>query len=55
VETIAAGWNRLWKEPDYAPRRDIAAFGDGHAAHKAVEIIVNFLKCREKAASKPSS
>src|SRR6185437_3861320 len=25
VETIAAGWNRLWKGPDYAPRREIAA------------------------------
>lgn len=55
VETVAAGWNRLWKGPDYAPRRDITAFGDGHAAHKAVGIIVNFLKCRAKAASKPSS
>jgi UDP-GlcNAc3NAcA epimerase len=55
VETVAAGWNRLWKGPDYAPRRDIAAFGDGHAADEAVDIIVNFLKCRTTAASKPLS
>ena len=35
VETVAAGWNRLWKGPDYAPRREIAAYGDGHAAEQA--------------------
>ena len=38
-ETVAAGWNRLWKGPDYLPRREIDAFGDGHAAEKAVELI----------------
>jgi UDP-GlcNAc3NAcA epimerase len=31
-ETIAAGWNRLWTVPGYAPRRDIAGFGDGNAS-----------------------
>jgi len=44
VETVAAGWNRLWKGLDYAPRRDIASYGDGHAADRAVVIIANFLR-----------
>jgi UDP-GlcNAc3NAcA epimerase len=54
VETIEAGWNRLWKGPDYAPRREISAFGDGHAAERAVELISNFMKCQPKAGSAPS-
>ncbi|CCG43058.1 non-hydrolyzing UDP-N-acetylglucosamine 2-epimerase [Magnetospirillum molischianum] len=40
VETITCGWNRLWRGPDYAPRRDIAEYGDGHAAEKIVEIML---------------
>ncbi len=44
VETVAAGWNRLWKGPDYTPRREIAAFGDGHAAEKAVELIADHFR-----------
>lgn len=32
VETIEAGWNRLWTSDSYAPRRDIADYGDGHSA-----------------------
>lgn len=55
VETIKAGWNRLWKGPDYAPRREIAAFGDGHAAEKAVEILVSFFECQPRAGSAPLS
>jgi UDP-GlcNAc3NAcA epimerase len=55
VETIEAGWNRLWKGPDYAPRQEISAFGDGHAAEKAVELLVGFLKCQPRAASAPLS
>jgi UDP-GlcNAc3NAcA epimerase len=39
VETIEAGWNRLWIGPDYAPRRDIAAYGDGTAAEKLVAVL----------------
>jgi UDP-GlcNAc3NAcA epimerase len=39
VETVAAGWNRLWKGPDYAPRREITAFGDGRAAKKAAALL----------------
>jgi UDP-GlcNAc3NAcA epimerase len=55
VETIEAGWNRLWQGPDYAPRRDIACYGDGHAAEKAVAMIVGYLECRAKAGSAASS
>jgi len=55
LETIEAGWNRLWKGPDYAPRREITAFGDGHAAEKAVELIAGFLRCQARAGSIPSS
>jgi UDP-GlcNAc3NAcA epimerase len=32
VETVEAGWNRLWTSDSYAPRRDIADYGDGHSA-----------------------
>jgi UDP-GlcNAc3NAcA epimerase len=39
VETIAAGWNRLWTTPDYLPRREIDDYGHGHAS----EIICNLL------------
>jgi UDP-GlcNAc3NAcA epimerase len=46
VETVEAGWNRLWKGPDYAPRREIAVFGDGDAAEKAVRQIAGFLGAR---------
>lgn len=44
VETVEAGWNRLWKGPEFAPRRDIAAYGDGRAADKAVAIIADYLR-----------
>ncbi len=55
VETLEAGWNRLWKGPDCPPRREIDAYGDGHAAEKAVALIVDYLKCQAKAGSVPSS
>jgi UDP-GlcNAc3NAcA epimerase len=55
VETVAAGWNRLWKGPDYAPRREITSYGDGHAAERAIDLIVAYLECRAKAASARSS
>jgi UDP-GlcNAc3NAcA epimerase len=45
VETVEAGWNRLWKGPNYASRREIDVFGDGCAAAKAVGLIVEYLRC----------
>lgn len=39
VETIDAGWNRLWTVADYASRRPIEEYGDGHAAREIVRII----------------
>ena len=41
VETVEAGWNRLWTNPDYAPRHEIAAYGDGHAAEKIADILAS--------------
>jgi UDP-GlcNAc3NAcA epimerase len=40
VETIQAGWNRLWKGPDFvSPRTDIADYGDGHSADRILDLI----------------
>jgi UDP-GlcNAc3NAcA epimerase len=36
VETVEAGWNRLWQGPDYGPRRDITAYGNGTASKQIV-------------------
>ena len=49
------GWNRLWKGPPYTPRREITAYGDGHAAERVIDLIVAYLECRAKAASARSS
>jgi UDP-GlcNAc3NAcA epimerase len=39
VETIEAGWNRLWTTPDWRPRRDIADYGEGRAAEAIAAIL----------------
>ena len=39
VETIEAGWNRLWHGPDYGARRSIEDYGDGHAAEAIVRVL----------------
>ncbi len=44
TETVEAGWNRLWRGPDYAPRRDITEYGDGAAAEKIVSLIGALLR-----------
>jgi len=44
VETVACGWARLWTQPDYLPRRDIAEYGDGHAAERIAAILATDLK-----------
>jgi UDP-GlcNAc3NAcA epimerase len=41
VETVTHGWNRLWHEPDYQPRRDIPEYGDGHAAQRVADALVH--------------
>lgn len=39
VETVACGWNRLWHGPDYACRREIDEYGDGHAGERIVTLL----------------
>ena len=39
VETIDAGWNRLWSSPDFLPKQEIDAFGDGMAGEKIAALI----------------
>ncbi|HEX3944899.1 MAG TPA: UDP-N-acetylglucosamine 2-epimerase (non-hydrolyzing) [Rhizomicrobium sp.] len=43
VETIAAGWNRLWTVPHYAERREITEFGSGDSGTRIVERLRAFL------------
>ncbi len=44
VETVDAGWNRLWQSPETgAPRRDIDAYGDGNAALRITQAIAAYL------------
>lgn len=48
VETVDAGWNRLWKGPDYvSPRRDIPDYGDGRASESIASILDDFITRRE--------
>ena len=43
VETVEAGWNRLWTVPSYAPRREIADYGRGLASEAIVGAIQDHL------------
>ena len=43
VETIQHGWNRLWTVSDYLPRSSISEYGNGDAAERIVECMLNFL------------
>lgn len=43
VETVEAGWNRLWSQPDYAPRRDIPDYGTGEASRIIAQRIAHYL------------
>jgi UDP-GlcNAc3NAcA epimerase len=43
IETIQAGWNRLWSQPDYLPRRDIPDYGDGRAGAAIAAAIGTYL------------
>jgi UDP-GlcNAc3NAcA epimerase len=45
VETIDAGWNRLWHEATYQrPKVEIDEYGDGHAAELMADLISKFLR-----------
>jgi UDP-GlcNAc3NAcA epimerase len=46
VETIDAGWNRLWTTADYQPRREISEYGDGHAGRAIVDVLAGALAVR---------
>ena len=39
VETVDAGWNRLWRGPDYRPRRAIDDYGSGDAGQRCLDAI----------------
>jgi len=39
VETVANGWNRLWHNSDWQPRREIGEYGDGRAAERILKRI----------------
>lgn len=40
TETVEFGWNRLWLEPDFRPRREIDDYGNGNAGQMVVEHVV---------------
>lgn len=44
VETVDAGWNRLWQGEDYRPRREITEYGNGHAAEAIVAAISGYAR-----------
>ena len=44
VETVEAGWNRLWTGPGYRPRRDIPDYGKGHAAEAIADLLLAHLQ-----------
>ena len=46
VETLEAGWNRLWtaEDEDPKPRREITAYGDGRSAEIIVDHIARYLE-----------
>lgn len=47
VETIEAGWNRLWQVPGYSvPLQEITDYGTGDSAYKIKELIERFFEKR---------
>ena len=46
IETIEAGWNRLWNNPSYRPRKEIADYGTGNASGMIANIIRQFVDDR---------
>ena len=39
VETVECGWNRLWSVEEFAQRRPISEYGEGHAAEAIVRLL----------------
>ena len=39
TETIAHGWNRLWKGPDRVSRSEIVEYGEGDASLKIARLL----------------
>lgn len=39
VETVEAGWNRLWTTPEYKPRHEITDYGNGQSSRAIAEIL----------------
>jgi len=39
VETIEAGWNRLWHVPNYEARREITDYGSGDSSQRIVDLL----------------
>lgn len=46
VETIEAGWNRLWRDPEYRSRVKIEEYGDGTSAKTCAKLIVQLAQNR---------
>lgn len=47
VETIEAGWNRLWQVPEYTlPLQEITDYGVGDSAHQIKNLIERFFEKR---------
>lgn len=44
LETISAGWNRLWTEENFLPQKDTRLYGDGDSATKIVASIESHLQ-----------
>lgn len=47
VETIEAGWNRLWTQANYQPRRDISDYGQGDASQQIAKHLKAFLSAQK--------
>ena len=57
VETIEAGWNRLWTATDYKARREIVDYGTGTSAISIARVIAEAIVSdhnRQRAASNPT-
>lgn len=42
IETVENGWNRLWTQDTYKPRKPIADYGDGRSAERMLGIMNDF-------------